>query len=303
MARVPRTIKVPAVLIAVAVTAVIALRSIGSPRTMARIGDVMHVGSEHIGPAPWPDGSSFSVDPYWASLRKRYLPGLSRYVGLQWLSKYVGPDTQWSVLNMHAENLGALCRQRGFQWVKVEQVGERAGGPVCLVVDKRVPREWLLDKPRMDSLPMRQKLKLERPECFREDPQVKALIGTTWVLVDREDPEGSLGRLLPGDRIHFGPVELTCRAVAQTNLAQRAWEPHISERAFSLSVYEVRGDTFSGMAFVVTKSGDTMTLVPRATVKHDADGTRSDYHEDQGGFPQVRYRLAKPNEGQPNVAP
>jgi hypothetical protein len=291
------------VLLAVVVTAVIALQTIGPRRTMARIGDVMHVGSEHIGPAPWPHGSSFSVDPYWASLRKRYLPGLSRYVGLQWLSKYVGPDTQWSVLNMHAENLGELCRQRGFQWVKVEKVGERADAVLCLVVDKRVPREWLLERPRMGSLLMRQKLKLERPECFREDPQVKALIGTTWILIDRDDPEGSLARLLPGEQMHFGAVELTCGTATDANLGQRSWDLNIWGTTLSLSVYEVHGETFSGMVFVVSKSGDTMTLVPRATVKHDADGTRSDDHEDQGSFPQVRYRLAKQNEGQPNVAP
>jgi hypothetical protein len=79
----------------------------------------------------------------------------------------------------------------------------------------------VIERPRADSLLMRQKLKLERPECFREDPQVKALIGMTWFLVEREDP----------------------------------------------------------------------------------DGTRADDHEDQGSFPHVRYRLAKRNEDQPNVAP
>jgi hypothetical protein len=122
------------------------------------------------------------VLPRWTWLRERHLP---------WLSGHFGRPKEWPVLNMHAENLEALGRQRGFQWMKVEKVGERAGGPLRLVVDKRVPREWLIERARTASLQMRQKFKLERPECFREDPQVRALIGTTWFLVEREDPEGT----------------------------------------------------------------------------------------------------------------
>jgi hypothetical protein len=229
-------------------------------------------------------GTGFSVLPRWAWLRERYLP---------WLSKHLGEPDEWWVVNMHAENFEALSSQRGFQWVRVEKIGERPGGALCLVVDKRVPREWLLERPRIEPLALRQKLKLERPECFREDPQVKALIGTTWILIDRDDPEGSLARLLPGDRIHFGTDELTCGTTSEVNLGRRSWQPNFWGTTFSLSVYEVRGDTYSGMVFVVSKSGDTMTLVLHATVKHGADGTLS---EDQRGRARVRYRLVKPNE-------
>jgi hypothetical protein len=294
MAQVSRIAKLLGVLLAVGVAAVIALQTIERPRTMARFRMQQLAGYHYTTPPPWRKGNGFSVLPRWTWLRERYLP---------WLSRHVGEPDEWWVVNMHAENLHALSRQRGFQWFRVEKVGEeRPGGVLCLVVDKRVPREWLLERPRIGSLLMRQKLKLERPECFREDPQVKALIGTTWILIDRDDPEGSLARLLPGDQIHFGTVELTCGTASEVNLGRRSWEPNISDTALSLSVYEVRGDTFSGMVFGVSESGDTMTLVPRTTVKHGADGTRSDSYRDQESRPRVRYRLVKPNEDQSNAA-
>jgi len=295
MAQVSRTTKIAAALIAVAAAAVIALQVVGPQRTMAQIGEVMHAPFGQIGPAPWPDGSSFSVDPYWASLRKRCLPELSRCVGLQWLSRYVSSDSGWAVLNMHNENLHELCRLRGFRWVKVEKVAERGRSVACLVVDKRVPREWLLETPRGCPFPMRQKLRAERPECFREDPRTRALIGTTWVLVDRDDPEDSLGRWFPGDRIHFNAFELSCETAAGLILERRSWEPNSFYTRFSLGVYEVHGDSFTGMVFEVSRSGDTMTLIPRSTVEHDDRGTRGSYLERQESPLRVRYRLVNAN--------
>jgi hypothetical protein len=57
------------------------------------------------------------------------------------------------------------------------------------------------------------------------------------------------------------------------------------------------------MVFEVSRSGDMMTLIPWNTVEHDDRGTRGSYFERQEGPLRVRYRLVKPNEGRPNVAP
>ena len=164
MAPYSRRTKILAVLAALAMAAGAGLFHARSNPTLAGFYGKTSVIHRHTSPPPWPDaGNCFSVLPKSTFYREWCL---------HWLPGQRKPIEGWRVINMHAENFEALCRQQGFRWVLVERVGERH----CLIVDPRVPREWLLHAPCTLCVPMeiRQKLRVERPGCFREDLPVEA---------------------------------------------------------------------------------------------------------------------------------
>lgn len=189
---------------------------------------------------------------------------------------------------MHAENFEALSRKLGFKSVQIEELDDR----YCLVVDRRIPREWLLTSASARGpLTTRLKLRQERPECFREEPQVESLAGTSWILIDREDPEGAVTRLLPGERIRFGRTDLECIATGEKIAARRAWEGRVRDTHFGLSIYDLQGTTYTGMVFEASRSGDLLTLTPRSKMGSDARGTWGEVYEVAGKAAGVRYGL------------
>jgi hypothetical protein len=87
----------------------------------ARSAESTQVGYRHDGPPPWPKGNCF------------------------WLtSDPADPEApRFHVGNMHAENFERVVRDLGLETVEVMRVGEGH----CLIVDPRIPREWLRDAP------------------------------------------------------------------------------------------------------------------------------------------------------------
>ncbi len=270
-----------AILSTMAAVAVLAGLLLGRPgsRRMARLSSVTLMGFSHTTPPPWPEGNHFTVVPVSTWFLERYCP---RFLGLG------RPSLGRTVANMHAENFEALSRKLGFQSVQIEELDDR----YCLVVDRRIPREWLLTSASARGpLARRLKLRQERPECFREEPPVESLVGTTWTLVDREDPEGAIARLLPGERIRFGRTELDCASALGKTVSQRAWEGHVRNSRVSLSIYDLQGTTYTGMVFEASRNGDLLTLTPRSKVGSDARGTWWEVYEVAGKAAWVRYRL------------
>lgn len=248
-------------------------------RRMARLSSVTCAYYGHTTPPPWPQGNQFTVVPVSTWFLDRYRP---RFLGLG----------RWSlgrtVANMHAENFEALSRKLGFKSVQIEELDDR----FCLVVDRRIPREWLLTSASARGpLTTRLKLRQERPECFREEPQVESLVGTTWSLIDRADPEGAIARLLPGERIQFGRSELDCTSALGKTVTRRAWEGSVRDSRLGLSVYDLQGETYTGMSFEVTRNGDLLTLTPRSKLGSDARGTWFEVYEVAGRAAGVRFRL------------
>jgi len=270
---------------------------------MARAGMQTMVGYQYRTPAPWPAGNCFSAVP--ASTWDFYLNQLQN---TSWWRKYlprVGKRTRadrgWLVVNMHAENFHAVCKQLNLKTVETEKLDDR----FCLVVDWRIPRKWLLLTPKTccAPIPMRRQLWRERPECFREDVELQALFGKTWRQSDREDSGGLIARLLPGDRIRFEPAELICSTASGEFVAQRYWQPSVhwgwgSSATRFINVYDLRQQGFSGMGMEFDQVGDTLILTPKSRVESDGLSITTEAISgiDQGRLSRVRYRLEGPGE-------
>ncbi|MBX9585581.1 MAG: hypothetical protein K2X87_35180 [Gemmataceae bacterium] len=95
----------------------------------------------HDGPPPWPHGNRFSLtaDPDAA------------------------PSSEWwLVLNMHAENYTELSKRLGLETLRILPVGPNE----CLIIDRRVPRDWLLDAP-LGPPDFRREMLEKYPQYFR----------------------------------------------------------------------------------------------------------------------------------------
>jgi hypothetical protein len=290
------------------------LSTAGSRHVKARAGMQTLVGYQHTGPAPWPDGNCLNMIP--ASKWSLYL---ARLQNTSWWGKYLSPlgnrtgqSEGFRVVNMHAENFHAVSQQLNLGLIEIEKLDDR----FCLVVDRRIPKEWLLATPKTCCPPMAMRLKLwrERPECFREDAQLQSLFGKTWVNMeldrsllgnpleqtDREDAAELMARLLPGDRIRFKPAQLICTTASGEMVAERYWEPH--ERSFSatqfISIYEMREEGFSGMGMELDRDGDTLILILTSILERsEAGGPPERVPETEEGRPfQFRYRMESAGE-------
>lgn len=98
-------------------------------------------------PPPWQEGNCFSLSPGTGPF-----PLLPR-------------GKQWHVINMHAENFEAIVGKLGLESVEVERVGVSS----CLIVDPRIPREWLRQKPCSTCVrrELSEELLTTRPDTFR----------------------------------------------------------------------------------------------------------------------------------------
>ncbi len=133
--------------------------------------------------------------------------------------------------------------------------------------------------------------------CFRVDTNaaVQALVGTSWVLTAREDPEGALAQVFPGDRIRFGPVEMVCLTAAGEEVARRYYEPGVRVGALtsvlsSLRVHNINPDRTTTVDLGTYRTDDMLNL----TALSMSDGrsvTRSEKREFTGARPRLRYRL------------
>jgi hypothetical protein len=202
------------------------------------------------------------------------------------------PAGRWGLVNMHAENYSQLVKRRGFKSLELGLLpGQR-----CIVVGPRVPQEWFRSRPcaKCFSLERRQSLKLEFGEYFRKERQAEALLGTAWVLVNRKDPDGLLARVLPGDGIEFGAVELICRDAGWNTLARRSWECGEREGSAWMSIYDVRSATnYTGAFFTLSREKDRMALVPHEVLRRTADSFGSERYS---GSAEAVYRLKKNEE-------
>lgn len=301
-----RTILLTLVLVALgAATAGLLLSRGDANRFRARMGGSTAALYAYTTPPPWPVGNILSVMPGSTWWWDRYLARFRKRSPM---------DMGWRVVNMHAENFHAACTNFGLKSVLVERLDDQ----LCLIVDPRIPRDWLLTTPSCDPLALRQRIRSERPERFREDPLHRLLIGRTWRLVNRQDDFGVLTRYLPGDRLQFGMQELKCLTAEGAILAQRAWELRDDFFATSLRVYELTPAGFNGIGLKVSPEGHTLTFTPQSILSSDGKSSTgesySSYHErlrfeqadrerrpfnpeDHATHPptQVTYRLEMPN--------
>jgi hypothetical protein len=213
------------------------------------------MGFHYTNRPPWPDGNYLTFET-----KTNVGSGL--------------PPGAWQVVNMHAENYYELVKRQRLKSLELGLLADHR----CFVVDPRVPREWLLTAPRGGrDLERRLSLKVQFAEYFRKDPQAEALVGTTWNLVRRRDPDGLLQRVLPGERMDFSAVELICRAASGEMCGRRSWEFHGSRAPASISVYDVQSTTaYTGAALKLTRQKDQMILVPQSILKRNAEGLRYD---------------------------
>lgn len=268
----------------------------GSRRVMARLSSMTMVGHQHAARPPWPDGNCFRAmrASWWSTLRSQfYETGWGRQV-LSRSGIFPGRSSEWRVVNMHAENFRAISQRLNLKSVEIEILDDQ----FSLVVDRRIPREWMLLTAKSCCVPiaLRQQLRRERPEYFREDAGLRALYGSTWVRVDREDAAGPLAPWVPGDRVRFDPAELTCTSDSGEVLAQRYWEPNPprgSGGSELIIVYILDAQGFSGVGLEWVRAGDTLTLTPGHTWTGSSLGrTVEAWPKPEDGRPSnVRYRL------------
>jgi hypothetical protein len=163
----------------------------------------------------------------------------------------------------------------------------------CFVVDSSVPREWLLARPCKGcfTLEQRQSLVTRFAGLFRTDPQAESLVGTTWLLIRRSDPDGLIEKMLPGEQLVFGVVELTCSTAAGKARGRRSWELNSSNQRCFLTVYNVQStNAYTGAGLKLTREGDQMVLVPRTILSRSGNTGRSDPYE---GAATVTYRIKR----------
>jgi hypothetical protein len=177
----------------------------------------------------------------------------------------------------------------------------------CLVVDMRVPREWLLAHPCMSCTRLEHRLSLREKWTanFRGEPQADALIGTTWELVSREDHDNLIENHLPGQRLTFGRSELACFSDKGEKLAGRLWEQITLRRGavaaapFALKIHDVKGARYTSLGFVFDRQRDVMTLTVSSRSKRDERGSIESGGPRRGKAKsplRVRYRLVPKSE-------
>lgn len=217
------------------------------------------VGYRRTNQPPWPNGNCLTL-----STKTNATSGL--------------PPGEWRLVNLHAENFHELVKRQRLKSIELGLLSHHR----CFVLDVRVSHDWLLIRPCSAcwSLERRLAMKIQYPELFRRNPQAEALVGTSWVLMNRNDPDGLLARMLPGDRIDYGDFELTCRAASGNICGRRLWELEEMRPVSWLAVYEVRStNAYTGVGLTLTQEKDRMILVPNSRLKRDATSVGSEQYQ------------------------
>ena len=99
----------------------------------AVVGMHTQVGYVHVGPPPWPRGNCFSLANYQDA-------------------------------NMHEENFEEAVKKFQLETVKILPVGDTRW---VVIVDERIPKEWLLEKPCSHCTPESLRRELEKNHAGR----------------------------------------------------------------------------------------------------------------------------------------
>lgn len=272
----------------VVLVALIALAQRGRRTAMAGSYISTLMGVQFDMPHPWPRGNYFSVRPRWKELQERYA---------RWMNKYLEMEPGWQVVNMYSENFSAICQQEGITWVKVERLDRG----LCAIVDSRIPRSWLSDRPLRMGIPESRELRLNRPDLFSSNPEAEALVGTTWAVLEREDPDGHLARVLPGHKIGFQAVDLRCLPADGGAAAMRTWtleklvrpsrnrQSADAETTLSLGVYDLHGETYEGITGELLVDGREMQFTLGGTVECDGRSVAMKGYRVRGKDAWVRF--------------
>ena len=234
------------------------------------------VGGLDSGEPPWPQGNC-------------------RWLASKTNAQYGLPAGEWLLVNMHAENFRELVKRRGLESLELGLLrkDDQCGKDRCFVVDSRVPREWLRAGPcgACFTLEQRRSLMTRFAGLFRMNPQAESLVGTTWLLVRRSDPDGLIEKMLPGEQLDFGAVELTCSTAPGEARGRRSWELNGSNERCYLTVYNVQStNAYTGAGLRLTREEDQMVLVPRTILSKSGNTGRSDLYE---GAATVTYRIKR----------
>jgi hypothetical protein len=301
MKRLKRIIIVLGILIALGVPAWLVVQSSGSNTFMARMHASTMAGYQYYTDPPWVDGNSFTVIPRWTYYRECYLEWLPQSL-LDLLPKSrKGGDEGWGVINMTTENFSAFCKTNNVASVRVEPYDEMH----CLIVDRRIPREWLRYASHARMAPADQrKLRQERPECFRKEQESQEDLWATWERVEIVDPDGLLAELLPGERIRFEAIDLDCLSAEGESVGQRYWRVGVEEQIDFLTVYELKADGYSGLLFEVELDGENLELVPRSKLNGNPQrGYQVATYKVRGPEPRLYYRLVRTADDASNTSP
>jgi hypothetical protein len=248
------------------------------------------MGVHYDMPHPWPKGNYFSVLPRWRALQQAYLP---------WLNRHLKPHPDWRVVNMYAENCSVLCQQQKIRWLEVELIAPAQ----CAIVDPRIPRSWLSDRPLTMPVSRSRALRLERPELFAVNPDAEALVGTSWTMLESKDPDGFLARLLPGRRVEFQKVDLHCLADKNATPITRTWQllkefppampgsatPQAAEPTLTFSVYDLNGEAYDGIAGTLRLEANEMTFTLGSTLESDGESVTSQGYRILGREAWIRW--------------
>lgn len=196
------------------------------------------------------------------------------------------PPGEWRLANMHAENFWEFTQSQKITRLDFGLLANH----VCVVVDARVPAAWLRDRPCSGcySLPKRIALKNRYPQLFKRHPLEDALIQSTWVLASRQDPDGLITQVLPGDKIQFASSEITCATAAGGKCGVRLWEPYGIAKPYHLSIYDVQfTNTYTGASFSVISEPGMLQLTFVEKLHSDSHSVGGEVYQ---GIAEARYR-------------
>jgi len=237
----------------------------------------------HEGPPPWPHGNCISLG-------------------------------KWHVINMHSENISAFERNFGVHELEVRPVDD-AG---VVVIDARVPKEWLRVRPckHCNSLQERLAWRVRYKEHFEVLPETAKLIGSVWELAERQDTgvrdliaeqnhANIVARVLPGERIQFLETAVACSKADGKPVGKRWWEPGLQDEKVMLIVYDLDEESghFVAIRFRVDKVDDELVLAGEEWIRKDGIGTG---YKPLGERRKARVsyrRVAKPNPEEPPPSP
>ena len=177
----------------------------------------------------------------------------------------------WQLVNMHAENFHEFQKRHKLKTLELGLLNSNQ----CLVIDNRIPREWLLlsSCSCCSRLENRLLLKSQFSDHFQKEPRGLNMSGSSWQLINNKDPDGLIHRVLPGDTLSFGTTNLLCLSETSKTQAHRVWEITGTPENYFLSVYELQSSNdYTGASFKIRRYRDQMILTPQSKLSRNASG-------------------------------
>jgi len=189
---------------------------------------------------------------------------------------------KWTVLNMHAENMGAFRAKFQVDELDVLPISDRQ----VVVTDARVGREWF--RPGLCEhcipLPKRLEIRGRHQKYFQKVPGEELLVGSVWELVDRRDMSlpkftgrslaNIVAFIVPGERLRFEDSTVACATAAGAAAGGRSWELTQNGGQIMLNIYLLKDKVghFDAIRFRVDKLDEELNLVPHEWMTWDAGG-------------------------------